>query len=122
MSQPENLGSFLKEGKTLLSEYVETRLDLIRLQSVRTSAKAAGQLIWILVSLFLVFLVLLLASLVLGFWLSELTGSFIKGFGFTTLIVLVLVGIIALLKDQLFVNPAIKKAISHLHEKEEDED
>lgn len=122
MSQPENLGSFLKEGKTLLSEYVETRLDLIRLQGVRTSAKAAGQLIWILVSLFLVFLVLLLASLVLGFWLSELTGSFIKGFGYTTLIVLVLVGIIALLKDQLFVNPAIKKAISHLHEKEEDED
>ena len=42
MDQPDNLGSFFAENKTLLKEYLETRLEIYRLQSLRLFARSAG--------------------------------------------------------------------------------
>jgi hypothetical protein len=57
-SQPDNLGGFIAENKKLLKEYLETRLEIYRLQSVRLLAKSAGYLAWIWLSLCLAFLFL----------------------------------------------------------------
>lgn len=122
MSKPENLGSFIHETRSMLGEYLETRLEILRLQSIRSGSKAMGQFMWILVSLCLFFVVFIFASLVLAFWITDITGSFIKGFGFTTIILIVLVGVIALLRKQLFVDPTVKKMISHLHSNEEEDE
>ena len=119
MAQPENLGSFIKENKKLLSEYIETRIEIIRLQGIKASSKAIANLVWVLISLFLVSVVFIFAGLVLGFWLSELTGSMVKGFGYTTLIMIVLVIILALLREQLFINPVLKKILHKMHEDSE---
>ncbi len=113
MSQPETLGSFFRENKTLAKEYIETRLKLYRLQTIRVFAKTAGHLSWILVALFLGFLILLFGGMVMAYWLSELTGSHVKGFGITTLFLLFLFGGVVLFRKQLFVRPIIETIIRH---------
>jgi len=112
MSQPENLGSFFSENKKLVTEYIETRIDLLRLQSVRMLSKTGGTLIWAVIAILFVFIILIFSGLVLGFWFSYLTGSYIKGFALATLVFVVLFLFITIFRKSLFVNPMIKKIIS----------
>jgi len=116
MAQPENLGSFFAENKKLLSDYLETRIALIRLQSVRTLSKTGGTLIWAIIAIFFTFIILLFSGLVLGFWFSALTGSYVKGFGLTTLVFIVLFALITIFRNTLFVNPMIQKIIAKSHD------
>lgn len=123
MAHPENLGSYIRENKELLQEYIETRLEIVRLQGVRAGSKAGGYLVWLLVSMFLLFLIFIFAGLVLALWLSDLTGSYIKGFGYSTLILIGIALLVALFRKPLFINPAIRTMIRQLHENEDiDED
>jgi len=111
MSQTEDLGSFLKQSKPLLKEYLETRAEIFRLQAVRMVSQSAGYLVWILVSVFLVFLILLFSGLVLGFWLSGLFHSHVQGFGLTTLVLIAIFALLAVLRRQLFVEPLTERII-----------
>ena len=120
MSQHPNFGDFIKENKTLVKEYVETQISIVRLEAIRTASKTSGYFMWIVISLFLFFLIAIFAGLVLGFWLSDVTGSFIKGFGITTIIMILIVIILALLRKTLFVNPAVKAIISHFHDNDDE--
>ncbi|HTE24428.1 hypothetical protein [Flavitalea sp.] len=116
MSQPENLGSFFSENKKLVTDYIETRIALLRLQSVRMVSKSGGTLIWAVIAILFMFIILLFAGLVLGFWFSALTGSYIKGFALATLVFVVLFILITLFRKTLFVNPMIQKIISDSNE------
>jgi FtsH-binding integral membrane protein len=122
MGDTENLGSFFKDNKNLLKTYIETRLEIFRLSAIRMVSKSAGYLVWIIISLFLLFLIILFAGLVLGFWLSELTHSYVKGFGFTTLILLVVFSILAIFRKSWFVNPVIQVIIDRAGEDFEEDD
>jgi lipopolysaccharide export LptBFGC system permease protein LptF len=119
MSEAENLGNFFKENKKLVKEYIETRLEIYRLKAIKTISKTAGYFIWIIISLFLVFLLVTFAALVLGFWLSNLTGSYVAGFGITTLVILILIVVLALLRKTLFVNPIIRAVIDRANDDSE---
>jgi hypothetical protein len=112
MVQPENLGAFISENKKLLKDYIETRLTLLKLQSVKTLSQAGGMLIWSVIAVFFSFLILMFGGLVLGFWFSDLTGSYIKGFGLATLVYIVLFIMITAFRKTLFINPMIQKIIS----------
>jgi hypothetical protein len=112
MPETETFGSFLKENKKLAQEYIDTRLDIYRLQLIRASSKVTGYLMWMAISLVLIALFIVFAGIVTGFWLSELTGSHIKGFGLTTILILFVFGILALLRRQLFINPIIRAVIN----------
>jgi hypothetical protein len=111
MSQPDNLGSFLKETKPLLKDYLETRLEIFRLQAVRIASQSAGYMIWIIVSLFILFIIFIFSGIVLGCWLSGLTGSYIMGFGLTTLIFVVIFALLMLFRNSLFINPVMQSVI-----------
>ncbi|HEY6504803.1 MAG TPA: hypothetical protein VIZ28_12560 [Chitinophagaceae bacterium] len=121
MSEPENIGSFFKENKKLVKDYFDTRLEIYKLKMIRLFSRAAGRLIWLVISLFLLFLFIIFCGLVTGFWLSELTGSYVKGFGITTLIILFLIILVTLLRNQLFVNPIIRTIIRSTADDKEDE-
>lgn len=121
MSKPEDFGSFIRENKDLLTEYVETKTEVYRLQGIRLISKTGGTLIWAVLALFMLFLILIFAGLVLGFWLSELLGSNVYGFGLATLILMVLTVLLTLLRRQLFINPIIRRIINISQEKEMDE-
>lgn len=112
MSDFDNFGSFFQDNKKLARDYFDTRLDIFRLKMIRAFSKSAGYLIWILISVFLVFLFIIFLGITTGFWLSSITGSQTAGFGLTTLLILVFILIIALLRRVLFVNPIIRNIIS----------
>ena len=119
MPDTENLGSFFKENKKHLKDYLETRVDIFRLKMIRIFSKSAGYFIWIIVSLFLLWLFIIFMGLVTGFWLSSVTGSYTKGFGITALIILLLIILLALLRRVLFVNPIIRAVIKNANEETE---
>ncbi len=118
----ENLGSFFKENAKLFREYFETRLKIYRLRAVRLLSKSAGYFIWIIISLFLLFLFIIFLGVLLSLWFSEMTGSYIAGFSITTGIIFLLIIILAVFRKVLFVNPIIKAFISQSEESIEEED
>ncbi|HEY4206743.1 MAG TPA: hypothetical protein VGM31_08025 [Puia sp.] len=122
MSQPDNLGSFISENKTILKEYVETRMEIYRLQSLRIFSKSAGYFAWIIVSLFLAFLIVIFGGLMLGYWFSSMLGSYVKGFGVITLLLVALFVLLALFRKRLFVDPVVQSIIQRSREEENAED
>lgn len=122
MGEPDNLGSFFAENKTLLKEYLETRLEIYRLQSLRLFARSAGLFVWVLLSLFLAFLFLLFGGMMLGFWFSDLFHSHVKGFGMVTLLVLLVFILLTIFRKALFVEPVIQSIIQKSRDEEEDHD
>jgi hypothetical protein len=116
MPETEDLGSFLKENKKLAKDYLDTRLEIYRLQAIRSFSKFSGYLLWLVISVILLSLFIVFAGLVAGFRLSEATGSYTKGFGLTTLLILVLIILIALLRRVLFINPIIRTIINRAGE------
>ena len=116
MPETEDLGSFFKENKQLAKDYLYTRGMIYKLKLIRIFSKSAGYFIWIIISLFLLSLFIIFLGFTLGFWLSEITGSYAKGFGLTSLIVLVVITILAWLRKILFVDPFIRKIINDADE------
>lgn len=119
MAESEDFGSFFKENKNLVKEYLDTRLEVYKLKLIRIFSKSAGYFMWIIISLFLVSLFITFLGIVTGFWLSEITGSYTKGFGLTTLIIFAVIMIVALLRKVLFVNPIIRTIIKKAGEETE---
>jgi len=119
MPESDNLGSFFAENKTLLKEYLETRMEIYRLQSLRLFARSAGYFAWILLSLFLAFLFILFGGMMTAFWLSEIFHSYFKGFGLVTLLILVVFVLLAIFRKALFVNPVIHSVIQKSKEEED---
>jgi hypothetical protein len=122
MSQPDNLGAFISENKELVKDYIETRMEIYRLQSLRIFSKSAGYFAWIIVSLFLAFLIVLFTGMVIGFWFSTLLHSYVEGFGLVTLLLLALFLLIAIFRKSLFVNPVIQSIIQRSREEDKEED
>lgn len=118
----ENFGSFFKENSRLIREYFETRLKIYQLRAVRMLSKSAGYFIWIIISLFLLFLFIIFSGVVLSLWFSKMTGSYITGFSITTGIIFLLILLLALFRKALFVNPIIKVFIRQSSESSEEED
>jgi len=121
MNQKEDIGSFLKDTKPLLKEYLETRFDLFRLHALRLISQSAGYLAWMLVSMLLALLILIFAGIVAGLWLSAIFHSHVVGFGLTTLLLLLVFAILALFRNALFVNPVIHAIIRRTSAEWEDE-
>jgi sterol desaturase/sphingolipid hydroxylase (fatty acid hydroxylase superfamily) len=119
-NQPDNLGSFISENKAVLKEYLETRMEIYRLQSLRVFSKVAGYFAWVLISLFLAFLILIFGGLMLGYWFSSMLGSYVKGFGLITLLLVVVFVLLALFRKSLFVDPVVHSIIKRSREEEED--
>jgi len=111
MTPSEDMGSFLKDNKQLLVEYLETKIEIARLKGIKAFSKSAGFLIWILIFLLLVGLVSAFAALVFALWMSKLTGSLIMGFGITTLVMILKLVLLTVFRDTLFVNPIIRFVI-----------
>jgi hypothetical protein len=116
MSQPDNLSDFLSDSKPLVKEYLEIRLELARLRIVRLLSQAAGFLVWLLVSLFLILLIAIFSGVVLGCWLGAILHSYVWGFGLTTLGMVVLFILLTAFRKALFVNPVIQAIIRRARE------
>lgn len=115
------MGSFFKETRKMVMDYLETRLEIYRLQGVKAVSKTAAYIVWVIVSLFLLWLLLIFSGIVLGLWLSEVTGNYLTGFGITTLIILAFCILVYVFRKALFVNPIIRTALKHSQRRKEEE-
>lgn len=120
MADQETLGAFFKENSKLAKEYLETKLEILRLRVIRVLAQSAGYFMWFIIALFLLFLFIIFGGIVLSLWFSELTGSYITGFGITTLVIAALIILLTLLRKTIFVNPVIRAFIAKTEDSSEE--
>jgi hypothetical protein len=113
MAQKENMGSFARENKDLIREYLETRYEIIRLKGIRSISKMAGSLAWVMIILLLGLLILIFGGLTMGYWLSAIFESNVAGFGVTTLFIILLLILLIMLRKQLFINPVMRIIINN---------
>lgn len=107
-------------------EYIDTRIEYAKLSAVEKGSKIFADLITnaaVVVSFILAFL---FASLTLALYLSEVLGSYAKGFGCTALIYLFISVIVYLTKDKyiekLLVNLFIKRYFDKVADKDDDDE
>lgn len=117
----ESIGSFFTDTKDMLYHYAETRAQLFKLQAARIMSKLIADVIWMIISIFLVFVLIIFGGITLGFWLSSVTGSYISGFGYTALGILFIIIMLAILRKKLFLNPIIRISIRRIVDDEKTE-
>lgn len=108
MPTSENLGDFYKENKKLVSEYIETRIELLKLKSIKLLAKTLSVLILIsLVSFMMLFFVLFLV-ISFSWFMADKLGSATLGFLCGGGIFLLLIILSVAFRKLLFLNPLIR--------------
>lgn len=118
----DNLQDFYKENRKLISEYIETRIQLLRLTSVRSLSKTLSMLILLMVIslmvlLFFVFLVIAF-SIYIGNQMENPVMGFLAGAGIFLVVLLLSI----LFRKPLFLNPLIRLFILITANEEEEED
>jgi hypothetical protein len=119
MNDHGNLKDFVEETRVLVKDWVETQVNIQKLKMVKTGSKIAGNLIWMIVMLFLASLFIIFLGVTAGYWLSELTGSMVEGFGIVTGFILIMIILLVLLRKKLFINPVMRKMIGAIMGEEE---
>ena len=119
MSSSENLGDFYKENKKLVSDYIETRIELIKLGTIKTLANTLSALILVALISFMTLFFLLFVVIAFSWYMADQLGSAALGFlcGGGVFITVLLFSII--FRKALFLNPLIR--IFLLASTEEDE-
>jgi uncharacterized membrane protein (DUF485 family) len=122
MPSPDNLNDFYQENRKLLTEYLETRLQLLKLTSVRSLSRTLSMMILVALISFMVLFFLLFLVISFSWFMADRLGSaplgFLLGGGMFLLIILLTV----LFRKPLFLNPLIRLFIHTSTKEEEDED
>ncbi|MBL7931752.1 MAG: phage holin family protein [Bacteroidia bacterium] len=113
----ENESDFFNDTYNILTNYVEDRLLLLRIRAAEKSGKLAAILIKLAVVVIFIFFILLFASLTLGYYLSQVTGSLVSGFGALTVTYLVLFLLFLLINKQFISKWVINTVIRVFFEK-----
>jgi hypothetical protein len=112
---------FIRENFALFKEYVELRLELVKLQGVRMASRSLSILVTAFVVSMLALFILLFLGLTFSAWISSLTGSVIFGYLATAGAYLLLLILVVLLRKPLLQNPLIRLFIQeNLHDHGED--
>jgi len=80
MQGKEDFSGFLSANVRLVREYVELRMEMLRLQGVRMVAKAYSQLMVFLIVLLMGLFVLFFLGMALAWGVAALTGSVVIGY------------------------------------------
>ncbi|MFM9020001.1 MAG: hypothetical protein ACKOOA_01630 [Sediminibacterium sp.] len=93
--------SFFQQYKDLLEQHLLKRMRLLQLQAVKKMAALSAGFTLITLLAMLSFLVMMSASIMLGFWLAGPTGSVQMGFACLTIFYLLIVILIFLFRRPL---------------------
>lgn len=118
----ENLNEFYNENRKLVSDYVETRLEILKLTLIRSASKTLGVLAFITIICFLLLMFLLFLVISFTWWMSDLMGSAALGYLTGSGVFIVMIIFCFIFRKPLFVNPFVRLfLVSSLDEEEEDE-
>lgn len=119
----DNFKDYFTESKNVISNYLEARWKLTRLQMVGRLAHALGVFLAIIIAAMLGFFVILFLGLLLAYGISDWTGSFTLGFSVTALIFIILFAIVLIFRRRLIQSPMsnilIKELADEIEEAEE---
>lgn len=93
--------SFFQQYKDMLEQHLLNRMRLLQLQAVKKMAALSAGFTLITLLAMLSFLVMMSASIMLGFWLAGPTGSVQMGFACVTVFYILIVALIFLFRKQL---------------------
>lgn len=106
--------------------YLEARLEYTRLHLVEKASTVFADIVTNTVVIVCFVLAFLFGSVTLALFLSDVLGSFARGFGCVSLIYIVLAAVVFFTKDKFIekaiINVAIRKYFNKLADKEEDDE
>ncbi len=108
MATDQNFKGFYAENKALLKEYIDLRLNLIKLQGIKVASKSLGLLIVIFLVGFLALFTLLFLGMSFAWWLTNLTGSAVLGFGAAGGLFFMLLLVVIVFRRPLVQNPLVR--------------
>ena len=94
-------GEIFRELKKDISDYVELKLELLKLSTYERTGKVIAVLSYGVILLFLAFFAILFIFLALGFFLGDVFGSVGSGFAIVAILYVLLIGIILLNKNKI---------------------
>jgi hypothetical protein len=121
----ESFGSFVNENVGLLKEYVEVRIELIKLRAVRMASHTLSILVTAFIIIMLSLFILLFLGLTFSAWITALTGSQVAGYVSTAGLYLILLLLVVALRRPLLQDPLIRIFINENlkdHEEESQND
>ncbi|WP_436485605.1 hypothetical protein [Chitinophaga sp. ARDCPP14] len=118
----DNFSNYFSQTGKVAREYLETRLDLIKLQAAGKLSKALGLFFSLLMAFLLFFFVIVFLGMVVGFWIGEMTNSFTIGFSCAAGLFILLFLVILLFRKQLIQRPLAKLLITELVDEITDQD
>ncbi|MES2558235.1 MAG: phage holin family protein [Bacteroidota bacterium] len=118
-AEEKHVEEFADKTKQQLSEYIQLRLDLLKADFTEKTALIFSKMITGVIVLVMLFMVVLFASLVMGFFFGNMLGSLMWGFAVVTGFYLVLIILVLLLKDKLIQTPVANQIINIMYESDE---
>jgi uncharacterized membrane protein YqjE len=110
----DNFSNYFNQTGKVAKEYLETRLDLIKLQAAGKLSKALGLFFSLILAFLLFFFVIVFLGMVLGFWIGEMTNSFTIGFSCSAALFIVLLGILLIFRKPLIQIPLSNMLVREL--------
>lgn len=114
MGTDKSFSGYFSENKTLLKEYLEVRVKLLKLQVIKGLSRSLSTFFTVLVVGSLSLLVFLFLGLTFSFWVADLTGSLISGFAAGAGLFFILLLLVIILRKPLFMSPLIKVFIREM--------
>ena len=105
-----------------VKEYINNRIDAVKLNTAEKSSKLAATVIASVVAAMFFISFLFFASIALAFVFSRITGALWWGFLIVSGIYLLLAAFVWLLKDRILQIPIMNALVRQLFSDEEDED
>ncbi|WP_298737305.1 phage holin family protein [uncultured Chitinophaga sp.] len=112
----ENFSNYFNQTGKVAREYLETRVDLIKLQAAGKLSKALGLFFSIMMAFLLFFFVVVFLGMVVGFWIGEMTGSYTIGFSCAAGLFVVLLLLILIFRKSLIQRPLSNMLVAEMLE------
>jgi hypothetical protein len=110
----DNFSNYFNQTGKVAKDYLETRLDLIKLQAAGKLSKALGLFFSLILAFLLFFFVIVFLGMVVGFWIGEMTHSNTIGFSCSAGLFVFLLAIILLFRKPLIQKPLSNMLITEL--------
>ena len=118
----ENFSDYFKQTGKVAKDYLETRLDLLKLQAAGKLSKALGLFFSVLMAFLLFFFVIVFLGMLVAFWIGEKSGSFTLGFTCASGLFILFFIIIIFFRKQLIERPLSRLLITVLIDEIEERD
>lgn len=112
--------TFFEETRSMAEDYVEDRILLFKLQASEKAAKMASRLYIVLALGLLLFIVLLIITVLAGYFLAFLTDNFLVGFGIVAIIYIILIFVLYFMHKRFLGKYVMNAVIKLLFEKKDD--